>query len=80
MFARRMPGVCHRIAANCLRGIDIMELLIVGLILYFGGKWLVKKTGADRPMFICGECKRVSRGFDHCAFCCNDSALYIAHE
>ena len=30
----------------------------------------MKKTGADRPMFICRDCKRVTRGYDRCVFYC----------
>ncbi len=47
-----------------------MELLIIGLVLYFGGKWLVKATGADQPYHLCRQCVRISHGFDHCIYCC----------
>jgi len=44
-----------------------MELLILGLILWFGGKWLVKQTG---PMpHLCGGCAHTYYG-DRCPRCC----------
>jgi hypothetical protein len=37
-----------------------MTLLIIGLILYFGGKWLVQRTG---PMpHICRQCAEIYHG------------------
>ena len=57
-----------RMAATGTR-MDPMELFIIGLVLYFGGKWLVRVTGADQPMFICRDCARVTRGYNCCSYC-----------
>lgn len=54
-----------------------MELLIIGLILYFGGKWLIKITG---PMpHLCRNCVQKYYG-DHCPRCADPMAVRGAVE
>jgi hypothetical protein len=49
-----------------------MGLLIIALVLYFGGKWLIEVTGANRPLTICRGCERLSRA-PSCPYCCGHS-------
>jgi hypothetical protein len=57
-----------------------MELLIISLILYFGGKWLVEQIGPWRH--LCRECAQFYQGEAGCPSCNTvpDSHQYLDNE
>ncbi len=52
-----------------------MTWLIIALILWFGGKLLLKATGADKPYFLCRKCVRITHGSSSCKYCADAVSL-----
>ena len=47
-----------------------MAPITISLILYFGGKWLVRVTGADKPPYKCVRCRLTDTPIGGAQFCC----------